>query len=481
VGTTSVDTLGARCTVIEGNLGVELATIDLAGGHAAVMTGLIAALTMRGRGLNPPRSVFEVGPARLEAEHVGVGLRWAPAGGLRFSVEAPNLVAVVGETSVPLALPTGDALDDAGLAAAETLIGLLAPLAPSWLESVVGLLGWGARVGTRRLSLVSLLGSGADPAAAIAGWLAPALGQVGPDAPSPSPTCSPATVHWPVWSRGRARRSTRSRSRCRATARARPSPSGSLPPGPPPCSPRRDELVRWRPGAPGLATDAPCRRSRRRHWSRPTSPTSSGTEPERRADGLVARWSGGDGRIVPPLNPPAGVDVVTLEDLRGPGRRRADLADLLDHAPPVTFHVRIAARPTACSPTPAERAVDLTPANRAPETSPPARTAATGSSCSGPEPRRLATGDPDGTLGQAVAWPGSSTPRAASARASCWWGRRAGQAARLVAATAAAVPTSSPSAPCTARCRSPCSTRPPRATPGGCSRTCSSPTVAPTT
>jgi hypothetical protein len=32
-------------------------------------------------------------------------------------------------------------------------------------------------------------------------------------------------------------------------------------------------------------------------------------------DGSIGRWSGGDGRIVPPLNPPTGVDVVTLEDL----------------------------------------------------------------------------------------------------------------------------------------------------------------------
>ena len=182
MGTTSVDTLGARCTVVEGNAGIELATIDLAGGHAAVMTGLVGTLTMRGRGLDPPRAVLDLGAARLEADHVGVAIRWTPAGGLRFATSAPNLAAVVGETSVPLALPTGDALDDAGLAAAETLIGLLAPLAPSWLESVVGLLGWGARVGTRRLSLVGLLGSGADPAAAVAGWLAPALGQVGPDA-----------------------------------------------------------------------------------------------------------------------------------------------------------------------------------------------------------------------------------------------------------------------------------------------------------
>ena len=446
MGTTSVDTLGARCTVVEGNAGIELATIDLAGGHAAVMTGLVGTLTMRGRGLDPPRAVLDLGAARLEADHVGVAIRWTPAGGLRFATSAPNLAAVVGETSVPLALPTGDALDDAGLAAAETLIGLLAPLAPSWLESVVGLLGWGARVGTRRLSLVSLLGSGADPAAAVAGWLAPALGQVGPDALSllADLLAGDGALAGVVEGEGTPEHPFEVALSSDGTG---PTLAIWFPPAGPSAllTVAGDELVRWRPGAPGLATDALVQALEAEAlvaadvadlvWNRNLSGG---------LDGLVARWSGGDGRIVPPLNPPAGVDVVTLEDLAaGQVDDALDLADLLDHAPPVTFHVRIAASADGVFPdAPAERVVDLTPANRAPETfTAPAPDSGdwfvvlgTRAAC------RLATGDPDGTLGQAA-----RLARLVDASSGLGPGQLlvghggAGQAARLVAATAAAV------------------------------------------
>src|SRR6185436_11108922 len=106
-----------------------------------------------------------------------------------------------------------------------------------------------------------------------------------------------------------------------------------------------DDLVTWRPGDTGLPTDSLVAGLQAEAtvdgavadviWNR-TVPAG--------LDGLVARWTGGDGRIVPPVNPPAGVDVVTLEDLAaGQVDDALDLADLLDHPPPVTFHVRIAA------------------------------------------------------------------------------------------------------------------------------------------
>ena len=80
-GTTRVDAIGNRCTVVEGTLDLELATIDLAGGHASVMTGLGVALRLRGRGLDPERAVLDIGPVRFEADRVGIALRWTPAGG----------------------------------------------------------------------------------------------------------------------------------------------------------------------------------------------------------------------------------------------------------------------------------------------------------------------------------------------------------------------------------------------------------------
>jgi NAD(P)-dependent dehydrogenase (short-subunit alcohol dehydrogenase family) len=225
-------------------------------------------------------------------------------------------------------------------------IGLLAPLAPSWLESVVGLLGWGARVGTRRLSLVSLLGSAADPAAAVAGWLAPAVGQVGPDALSllADLLAGDGALAGVVEGEGTPEHPFEVALSSDGTG---PTLAIWFPPAGPSAllTVAGDELVRWRPGAPGLATDALVQALEAEAlvaadvadlvWNRNLSGG---------LDGLVARWSGGDGRIVPPLNPPAGVDVVTLEDLAaGQVDDALDLADLLDHAPPVTFHVRIAA------------------------------------------------------------------------------------------------------------------------------------------
>ena len=250
----------------------------------------------------------------------------------------------------------------------------------------------------------------------------------------------------PAWSRGRARRSTRSRSRSSGDGTG-PTLAIWFPPAGPSAllTAAGDELVRWRPGAPGLATDALVQALEAEAlvasdvadlvWNRNLSGG---------LDGLVARWSGGDGRIVPPLNPPAGVDVVTLEDLAaGQVDDALDLADLLDHVPPVTFHVRIAASADGVFPdAPAERVVDLTPANRAPETfTAPAPgngdwfvVLGTRAAC------RLATGDPDGTLGQAA-----RLARLVDASSGLGPGQLlvghggAGQAARLVAATAAAV------------------------------------------
>ena len=64
-------------------------------------------------------------------------------------MDAPGLTAVIGDRAIPLALPTEDALDDVALDAIESLIGLLAPLAPPWLSSTVGLLGWASGVDAR--------------------------------------------------------------------------------------------------------------------------------------------------------------------------------------------------------------------------------------------------------------------------------------------------------------------------------------------
>jgi len=446
MGTTRVDTLGARCTVVEGNAGIELATIDLAAGHAAVMTGLIGSLTMRGRGLNPPRAVLDLGATRLEAEHVGVAMRWSAGGGLRFAVEAPGLAAVAGDTSIPLALPAGEAIDDAALSAIETLIGVLAPMAPPWLSSIVALLGWAGRADAPRLPLAGLVGSGADPAATVGAWLAPALAEVGPDALSL--LADLVTGNGPLAGRIEGQGTPEHPLEVALTS------DGS---GPtlavwfPPAGPQAlltqagDELVSWRPGDPGLASDALVLGLEAEAlvgsdvadliWNRDLAGG---------LDGLVARWSGGDGRIVPPVNPPAGVDIITLEDLAADQVAEAlDLADLLDHDPPATFHIRVATSAAGVFPdAPPERVIDLTPANRAPETfSAPAPGGGDWFVALGTrDASRLATGDPDGTLGQSA-----RLSRVMDAFAGLGTGQLivghggAGHAARLVAADASTV------------------------------------------
>ncbi len=161
-------------------------------------------------------------------------------------------------------------------------------------------------------------------------------------------------------------------------------------------------------------------------------------------DGIVARWTGGDGRIVAPVNPPDGVAVLVLADLAvGQLGDEIDLTDLFDHDPPVVLHVRIATDAASAFPeAPPERVIDLTAPNRAPETfTAPAPASGDWFVALGQrDAARLATGDPDGTLGQSA-----RLARVLDAFAGLGAGQvvvgtaGAGQAARLAAAAAPSV------------------------------------------
>ena len=446
MGTTSVDTLGARCTVVEGNLGVELATIDLAAGHASVMTGLLATLSLRGRGLDPPRAVLDLGAVRIQADRVAVAIRWAPSGGLRFAVDAPNLVAVVDGTPIPLALPAAGAVDDAALAAIEALITVLAPLAPPWLAALAAAAGWTGPQGAARLGLTGLAGAGADPVAAIAAWLGPGLPDIGPDAVGF--LADLLTGSGPLAGHLDGEGTPERPFELALTADgAGPTVLAWFPPaGPAPLlTAADDELVSWRPGDTGLATASLVQALEAEAtvdaavadliWNRDVA---AGLE------GLVARWTGGDGRIVPPVNAPAGVDVIALDDVAaGQLADAIDLTDLLDHDPPATFHVVVAPSAAGLFPdAPPDRIIDLTAPNRAPETfTAPAPVAGEWFVALGTrDAARLATGDPDGTLGQSArlrgvleAFAGLGTGQLVVGRAG------AGQAARLAAAVTASV------------------------------------------
>ena len=362
-GTTRVDTLGARCTVVEGTISLEVATVDLASGHASVMTGLAAVLALRGRGLAPERAVLDLGPTRIEADRVGIAIRWAPAGGLRFALDAPNLGIVVDDVRVPLPLPTpGAALDAALWAGVETIVGLLAPHGPSWLASIVELLGWSGRSGGgRRLALADLLAPGADPAAAIRTWLAAVAVRIGPDVVAFLAQILTGTLegHGLVDGLG-------TPDRPFAVPLAGGADAPELLVWFPPHGPEvevaegqgralirvTDEITEWRPGDVGLDAEVLAAALADEAtvagdvadlvWNRDVA---GGLE------GLVARWTGGDGRIVPPLAAPTGVTVTTLPDVAaGQLLDTFDLDQILDHEPPAVVRVRIATNAAAAFP-----------------------------------------------------------------------------------------------------------------------------------
>jgi large repetitive protein len=417
--TTRVETLGGECTVVSGDLGIDIATIDLAGGHASLLTSLYGRLRLVGRDLVPEKAVVDMGPVRLEADHVTIAVRWAPVGGVRFEFVAPNLGVVVDDTRVPLPLPLpGQPLDAAAWGAVEALIGVFAPLGPELFAKVVRLLGWSDSGGVGRLALVDLFGPGADPADAVRAWLASVAlrfgdeivgvvadlltgadglgGLVGglgsPDHPfAMALSDAPGGPELLLWfpPDGPEVRAPATALAGEALIRA------------------GEEITTWRPGDTGLATEVLATALRREAdvasdvadlvWNRDLTAG---------IDGLVARWTGGDGRIVPPVTAPAGVAVSTIPDAAVSQLiDQLDLEQILEREPPAVIRVRIATNAAAAFPgAPADRVIDLTAANRAPETF-TAPAPAGGEwfvALASRAAARLATGDTDGAGGQAA-------------------------------------------------------------------------------
>ena len=168
-----------------------------------------------------------------------------------------------------------------------------------------------------------------------------------------------------------------------------------------------EEITTWRPGDAGLDAEVLATALRREAdvaadvadliWNRDLAAG---------IDGLVARWGGGDGRIVPPVTAPAGVSVSTVADAAASQLiDQLDLEQLVEHDPPAVIHVRLASGAAAAFPgAPADRIVDLTAFGRAPETfTVPAPAAGEWFVALAPRAAaRLAAGDTDGALGQAA-------------------------------------------------------------------------------
>ena len=143
------DTLGQRCTRLDADIGVGLATLDLDGGACAFLTSVTAGLRGRPRGVR--RTAIELPPMRLSADSVGLAARWTPSGGLTVGMTAPNPALAIDDVDIPLDIPDFSAdlggLSDAQWDALEFLAGQLARRAPaSWLRD----LAEGIRLGRGR-------------------------------------------------------------------------------------------------------------------------------------------------------------------------------------------------------------------------------------------------------------------------------------------------------------------------------------------
>ncbi len=404
---TKVDTLGQRCTVIETRVAATLAVIDLAGSHAQLLPSVEARLTARERGVNPPRVTLPLGNGvQVTTDHVGIGLSWAAGPGLSAQLEAPSLALQLGGDEVPIALPViaadgSVAFPAEGWDAIEALLGHLGSLLPGFVGDVVELLGWrgGAGAGLRLADLVN------DPAAALAAWLPElALSELGPHALGL--VADLLTAAGPV--SGAITGTGHPDDPYRLALGLSPGipelavwfPPAGLEPRVV-AAPR--SVQRWRPGDPALPPDALADAVRAEATvSAELRDLAAGRDIAGGLAALATRWTGGDGRIVPPAAAPDGIGVKRFGLAAGQLLGRLDLKDELGRVPTTVVYVAVGA--AAWPDAPAGRRVDLTAPGLEPKMF-AAPSAAAGewfvalgerSAC------RLASGDDDGTVGQAA-------------------------------------------------------------------------------
>ena len=182
---TSVDSLGQRCTVVGTRIAVQLARIDLAARSAQLMLGAEASLSARERGVSPPQARLELSDSTaVLTDEVGLKIGWSPTTGLRADASLPNARLVADGITVPLALPVIGAdglvsLPPSGWDAVQLLVGHLADLVsrqPTFFTEIVAALGWeapelvagGSLESTATLRLADLV---SDASGAIEAWL----------------------------------------------------------------------------------------------------------------------------------------------------------------------------------------------------------------------------------------------------------------------------------------------------------------------
>ena len=415
-----VDDIGQRCTRLETSIALTLIDVDLATPRASFVSAIDLRLLLRARGRD--EAVIGAGAFKLHAEHVAFVLGWTPAVGLAFALNAPGLALDLGDGDpLPVPIPSLDAngrvvlsVDD--WAALESLLAALAQAAaPPWLDDVIGLLGWRRQgrvpVGAvaARLHLSEFV---VDPAAALRTWLRDALSGdhelIGRALQALATLLTGARngvrgVLLGTGSPGDPWRLALSRGAASAELLAWVGPDGPL-------RTARvvvDALQAWRPGVDGLAsvTLEKVLAAQGRVGADIGALLDGRDAVAAGLDALVVRWSGSDGRILPPTSAPAGIEVhrcaeQTPRDLLA----GVDLEALLG-APPATV-VRVAVAAPGAMPwtdIPADRLIDLTAAGlQAGAFTPPA--AANGDwfiALGTRDACRAGAGDEDGVQGQA--------------------------------------------------------------------------------
>ena len=433
----AVATLGQGCTRVGTTFTVTLADLDLAAGHASLLPGAQAALTLAASDGGP--IALDLGGVLLEATSIGLQVAWTagtgPASGLHVGFAAPGLALDIDGTTVPLPLPQVAADGTVTMPAEawtslEAALSLLAARSPAWwLASVVELVGWGPAATGPHLALADLV---AAPEAALLSWargLAAPVGGATPHAivsllarfagglrgdygaytgsgtpadpfvvplTGTDPLAAPALTLW--WA-----------------------PYG---PWPVPVSSAPDALQSWRPGQPGLSPIALGAALASEAAADPGLADLLAGRPDQVAGlaALVTRLTGSDGLVVPPATAPADVTVTTVPATAAGLVAELDLESLLaGTTPALVIHVGVS-DPSAGAQPPAPdsgQVVDATAAGVAPDTIALPTFGAgtwwvqlgTRAAC------RLASGDPDGVAGQAARLSRIVTAAAAAAGA----------------------------------------------------------------
>ena len=368
-GVTSVDSLGARCTVLETRVAATLARIDFTAHSASLLPGFEGVLSARERGVSPPRARLGLGGAtELVADHVGLRLAWSPALGLQAGVSAPNLKLDIDGTAVPLALPVIAADGSVTLPAAawdglQYLVGQLSALLGGVLGDAVRALGWssasaaagGDAHDSAPLRLADLV---LDPAAALRDWLPRlAMSELGPQALNLLADLLGAAGPTHGVMRGNGRPEDPFRV---ALAAGLPEIAVWFPPAglEPLLFAAPDNLRDWRPGAPGLSMDAlAAALVAEAVVADDVRALVEGRDLAGGFTALTQRWVGGDGRIVPPAAAPTGIEVRRIGLGAAQLFEQLDLEDLLGRVPTTTVHIALGS--TAWPAAPAARLIDL--------------------------------------------------------------------------------------------------------------------------